>query len=88
MQRLTQKVQQLIRAYMALQEENSELSRQLEKANNTLNALQQKNHLLEEKQATLALGSQTLSETDKQDLRRYIDTVVAEIDHILTTLHE
>ena len=87
-QLLSQKVHQLIRAYERVQEENKTLRRQLTDLESAHQLLMKKNQSLEETAATGLLGAQALSEDEKQNLRHYIDSVVDEIDKILTSLHE
>lgn len=88
LQLLSQKVHQLIRAYTTLQEENESLRQELKALQEAHQLLLKKNQTLEELQATELLGAQALSEEEKIKLRRYIDSVVDEIDKILTSLHE
>lgn len=88
LQLLSQKVHQLIRAYGSVQEANKQLQQELETLRAAHQLLLKKNKTLEEAQATALLGAQSLSEEEKQQLRRYIDGVVLEIDKILTALHE
>lgn len=88
LQLLSQKVHQLIRAYTTLQEENENLRQELKALQEAHQLLLKKNQTLEELQATELLGAQALSEEEKIKLRRYIDSVVDEIDKILTSLHE
>jgi len=88
LQLLEQKINQLIRAYASVQEENKKLQVEVAALRNEHQSLLRKNQTLEEAQATQLLGVNALSEAEKQNLRRYIDGVVDEIDKILTSLHE
>ena len=88
LQLLEQKINQLIRAYASVQEENKKLQAEVAALRTEHQLLLKKNQTLEEAQATQLLGVNALSEAEKQNLRRYIDGVVDEIDKILTSLHE
>lgn len=86
-QRIEDKVQQLLKAYsIALKEierlhkENSKLSQQLQSQTEQANQLHQKVE-------TLTLNTGNLESDSKKDLEKRIDTYLKDIDKCLSLLH-
>jgi len=85
---LNKKLDQLLKKYIALEAENKRLKQTVASQNKSLDGLGGKLASLEKDMVSVHLGRTTNSEEEKENMRRQLDTVIAEIDKILNTLND
>ncbi|HTL08815.1 MAG TPA: hypothetical protein VL307_11175 [Chitinophagaceae bacterium] len=87
-QRITEKLQQLLKQYRYVQKENEKLKKEL----NDIRALHTERSRqiedLEQKVAILKTATNNMSEQDKKDLEKKINQYIREIDRCIAILSE
>ncbi len=84
---LNEKLDLLLKKYVALQAENKSLKETIGKQQKETAALNEKLVRLEEKNAHAGLST-ALADEDKDAMRKQLDSVIGEIDKILITLND
>jgi len=87
-QRITEKLQQLLKQYRYVQKENEKLKKELQdiRAMHTERSKQIED--LEQKVAILKTATNNMSEQDKKDLEKRINQYIKEIDRCISVLSE
>jgi len=85
---LNKKLDMLLKKYAALEAENKRLKDSLAAQNKTVEALSKKLSSLEHGMVSVHLGKTVDNDDEKDNMRRQLDTVIAEIDKILNTLND
>ena len=88
LKRIQDKLQQLLKQYISLQKENSQLKEQLNKTNQQ--AVQHQKNIDELKQQVivLKLSAGEMNETDKKEFEKKINGYLKEIDRCIALLGE
>ena len=85
---LNSKLDKLLKKYAALQADNSRLRATIDGQNKAIQKLNKKVASLDSGMVSVHLGNTGISGEDKEHMRRQLDTVITEIDKILTTLND
>ena len=85
---LGDKLDQLLKKYAALEGENARLRATIEGQNKAIQRLNKKVATLDNGMVSVHLGHADISDEEKDNMRRQLDGVIAEIDKILTTLND
>jgi hypothetical protein len=88
LQLLNNRLDMLLKKYAALQVENRGLRDTVAKQTETIQGLNGKLSDLERNMVGIQIGKTVLSEEEKQDMKKQLDSVIGEIDKILTTLDD
>ncbi len=88
LQALGNKLELLLKKYATLQAENQRLKETVSKQTNSIDKLHQKLSALEDGMAGIHAANAVLTTSDKNGMRKQLDTVIGEIDKILTTLDD
>lgn len=86
-QRIEEKVQQLLKEYHLAQREISRLQKENERLTEQLHTQTEYAHKLSQKLDTMKLNSTGLEEGAKKDLEKRINTYLKDIDKCLMLLH-
>jgi regulator of replication initiation timing len=85
---LNDKLDTLLKKYAALQAENKRLKDTIATQNLELETVKKQLASLEEGMISVHLGNTDLDENDKDNMRKQLDLVIADIDKILNTLDD
>jgi predicted nucleic acid-binding Zn-ribbon protein len=85
---LNNKLDLLLKKYAALQAENKSLKKTVSDQLKSIEKLNHKLASVEENMAAAQMGQSLGDNKDKDAMRKQLDTVIAEIDKILTTLND
>jgi uncharacterized coiled-coil protein SlyX len=88
LQLLSDKLDQLIRKYEAVQAENTSLKQTVSNQLKTIETLNGKLANLEDSLQAVQLGKTLSTDKDKESVRKQLDGIIGEIDKILTTLND
>lgn len=88
LQKLSEKLDLLLKKYGELQAENTQLKRTVSAQLKEMEQLNGKFAALENNMASVQLGKSVLTVNDKIAVTRQIDTVIGDIDKILATLND
>ncbi len=88
LQKLSEKLDLLLKKYGELQAENDRLKKTISEQLKSIETLNGKVGTLEDKMASVRLGQSALSVNDKIAVTKEIDTVISEIDKILVSLND
>ncbi len=85
---LNDKLDALLKKYALLQAENNRLSTTVADQKKEIETLSGKLTLLEENLMAAQMSTSLLNETDKEVVKKQLDTVLGEIDKLLATLND
>jgi len=85
---LSDKIDQLLKRQTSLQTENTRLKETVAQQQETIALLNAKLAGLEDQVMGSRIGSTVMSSEEKEKLKKQLDTVIREIDKILSTLHD
>lgn len=85
---LSDKLDLLLKKHAALETENSRLRATIDGQNKAIQRLNKKVISLDNSMGSVHLGHADISDEEKENMRRQLDAVIAEIDKILTTLND
>lgn len=88
LKRIQDKLQQLLKQYTTVQKENNKLKEQLASANQKTTAQQKNMDELKQQVSILKLNAGEMSETDKKEFEKRINSYVKEIDRCIALLSE
>ena len=88
LKRIQDKLQQLLKQYTTVQKENNKLKEQLVSANQKTTAQQKNVDELKQQVSILKLNAGEMSETDKKEFEKRINSYVKEIDRCIALLSE
>ena len=88
LKRIQDKLQQLLKQYTTVQKENNKLKEQLVSANQKTTAQQKNMDELKQQVSILKLNAGEMSETDKKEFEKRINSYVKEIDRCIALLSE
>jgi hypothetical protein len=87
-QLLNDKLDLLLKRYGALHAENKRLKDTVASQTKSIESLNLKLHEVEQNMVAVQIGKSVLTEDEKVKMRQQIDTVIGEIDKILTNLND
>jgi cell division septum initiation protein DivIVA len=85
---LSKKLDLLLKKYAATEAENKRLRETVAAQTRSLDDLGRKLSSLEKDMVSVHIGSTGENEEDNENMRRQLDSVIAEIDKILNTLND
>ena len=88
LKRIQEKLQILLKQYAALQKENSRLIEELKNANQKTSVQQKNVEELKQQVSVLKLNTGEMSEADKKEFEKRINTYLKEIDRCIALLSE
>lgn len=88
LKRIQDKLQRLLKQYVALEKENDRLKEDLEKTNNHFSRSQQTVEELKQKIEILKVSSGSWNEEDKKEFEKRINLYLKEIDKCIVLLSE
>jgi regulator of replication initiation timing len=88
LKRIHEKLQQLMKTYVALQKENKRLTLEIEKVKTFTTQQQKTNDDLRQQLDILKLSTHKLSNDDKKELEKRINYYLKEIDRCIALLNE
>ena len=88
LKRIQDKLQQLLKNYTALQKENNRLKHELEKDHKEAKDQQKKIEELKQKVDILRLNAGDMSDIDKKEFEKRINSYLREIDRCIVLLSE
>jgi cell division septum initiation protein DivIVA len=88
LQLLKDKLDLLLKKYTAMQTENKRLKEANDSYLKQVNQLNEQLHKMEESLANVQMNQVVVDNGDKDTLRKQLDTVIGEIDKILTKINE
>lgn len=88
LKRIQTKLQQLLKQHTALQKENGQLKEELEYAKKQISAHQQSMDGMKQQVAVLKYSSGDMSEADKKEFEKKINSYVKEIDRCISMLSQ
>lgn len=88
LKQIQDKLQKLIKNYSAMQKENSRLKEELGMANQKADLYQKNIEVLKQQVDILKMGAVEMSETDKKEFEKRINSYVKEIDQCIALLSE
>ncbi len=83
-----EKLDVLLKKYRTLQADNLRLRATIEGQNKVIQRLHKKVNTLDSNMVSVHLGKAEISEDEKENMRRQLDSVIGEIDKILGSLNE
>ena len=86
--KLSKKLDSLIKKYSALESENKRLKETIASQIKTTEKLQKKLASLEQGMVSVHLGKTVENDEERENMRRQLDNVIGEIDKILHTLND
>ena len=87
-QRINDKMQQLLRQYQLQQKENERLKKELQQVKELESARARQLEELEQKVAVLKTATNNMSDADKKDLEKRLNHYLKEIDRCIEMLSE
>jgi chaperonin cofactor prefoldin len=88
LQRVSEKLQQLLKQYQFLQKENEVLKKELKDVRGINHEKERQLDELEQKVAILKTATNNLSAVDKKELEKRLNSYIKEIDRCITMLSE
>ena len=88
LQLLNDKLDVLFKKYITLQAENKRLKDTIDKQTESIQGLTGKLSDLEQNMVAVQIGNSVLSDEERIKMRKQLDSVIGEIDKILTTLND
>ena len=88
LQLLNDKLDVLLKKYITLQAENKRLKDTIDKQTDSIQGLTGKLSDLEQNMVAVQIGKSVLSDEERIKMRKQLDSVIGEIDKILTTLND
>ena len=88
LQRINEKMQQLLRQYQLQQKENDRLKKELQQVKELESSRASQIDGLEQKVAVLKTATNNMSETDKKELEKRLNSYLKEIDRVIEMLSE
>lgn len=88
LQLLKHKLDLLLKKHSALQAENTRLKETVDQHLKSIDTLNKQMSKMEQGLATAQIGNVTMGDVEKDSVRKQLDTVIGEIDKILTTLND
>ena len=88
LKRIQEKLQQLLKHYTFLQKENHQLREELGKAKRVAESQYKNIDVLKQQVNVLQLSAVEMSDADKKEMGRRIDSYLKEIDRCITSLSE
>jgi chromosome segregation ATPase len=88
LKRIQDKLQQLLKQHSAIQKENNLLKQELKEARSSLTVLQKSTDELKQQVSILKSVSGEMSEADKKEFEKRVNTYIKEIDRCITLLGE
>ena len=88
LQLLNDKLDVLLKKYITLQAENKRLKDTIDKQTESIQGLTGKLSDLEQNMVAVQIGNSVLSDEERIKMRKQLDSVIGEIDKILTTLND
>ena len=88
LKRIQDKLQQLLKQYVALQKENGKLKEELALAQEKVLAQQKNSDELKQQVSILKLNAGEMSTADKKEFEKRLNTYIKEIDRCITLLGE
>ncbi|MES1218131.1 MAG: hypothetical protein ABUT20_21680 [Bacteroidota bacterium] len=88
LKRIQDKLQQLLKQHTSLQKENKQLQEELDKTKEQVTHHQQNISSLKQQVEVLKLNAGEMSETDKKDFEKRINSYLKEIDRCIALLGE
>ena len=88
LQLLNDKLDVLFKKYITLQAENKRLKDTIDKQTESIHGLTGKLSDLEQNMVAVQIGKSVLSDEERIKMRKQLDSVIGEIDKILTTLND
>ena len=85
---LNDKLDTLLRKHAAIQAENKRLKATIAGQSKSLEALNSQLSTLEKGMVSVRLGNTAVNEDEKDNMRKQLDMVIADIDKLLTTLND
>lgn len=85
---LHKKLDTLLKKHAAIEAENKRLHKALADRDKANEALNKKIAALEQGMVSVNLGNAVADEDEKKNMRKQLDSVIAEIDKILNTLND
>lgn len=85
---LNDKLEELLKKHTALQVENKRLKATIAQQSGSIDVLNKKIASLEKGLGEVYVNKAVLTAEDKNNMRKQLDTVIGEIDKILTTLND
>ncbi len=82
------KLDLLLKKHSALQAENTRLKETVDQHLKSIDTLNKQMSKMEQGLATAQIGNVTMGDVEKDSVRKQLDTVIGEIDKILTTLND
>ncbi|MCG2616426.1 hypothetical protein LZZ85_19155 [Terrimonas sp. NA20] len=86
--RIHEKLQQLLKQHAAIQKENQQLKADLENAQKQVSQYQGTAESLKQQVSILQLGNGEMSENDKKEFEKKLNTYIKEIDRCIAMLSE
>lgn len=86
--RLREKLNELLKRHSALLRENENLYKEQERLQSEIARLKSANHDVELSRLSKSIGENMPDEASRTKNRNLLDEVIREIDQILTTLHD
>ena len=86
LKRIHDKLQQLLKTHTALQKENNQLKKELNKSNQQALLLQKNNEALKQRLEVLKLSSGDMTASDKKEFEKRINSYIKEIDRCIVLL--
>jgi chromosome segregation ATPase len=86
--RIHEKLQQLLKQHAGLQRENQSLREELEHTQKQVSQYQERAEGLKQQVSILQLGNGQMSEDDKKEFEKKINTYIKEIDRAIAMLSE
>lgn len=88
LQRIQNKLQQLLKQYTALQKENNRLSEEMESAHKKITAYQKNADELKQQVSILKMSSGEMNGADKKELEKRINGYLKEIDRCIAMISQ
>ena len=88
LKRIQDKLQQLLKQYTSLQKVNKQLQEELDKTRDQISLHQQNISSLKQQVEVLKLNAGEMTETDKKDFEKRINSYLKEIDRCIALLGE
>ncbi len=86
LKRIHDKLQQLLKTHTALQKENNQLKKELNKSNQQALLVQKNNEALKQRLEVLKLSSGDMTASDKKEFEKRINSYIKEIDRCIVLL--
>lgn len=85
---LKSKLETLLKKYSAVEADNARLRATIEGQNKAIQKLNKQISIMDSGMVSVQLGATSINDDDKENMRRQLDTVIADIDNILNALND